>query len=113
MANQSSTSKRKRRKYQLVQDFSYLNVNLLSTLEHDDGTLVERTFTCMTHGGANKLWRHKDTDMFVATVSTAAVGHRKENNSVDLPVYKHYVLTEAGFRWAQKQLITGRLRNHA
>lgn len=107
-SNQSSTSKIRRKKFQLLQDFSQLNVNVIDTLEQDDGTLVRSTLTTNTHGGANKLWRFDDLEGLCAAVSTGAVGYEKINPNVSLPIYKHYILTDEGFAW-----IKGVLLEHA
>lgn len=105
MAKSSSTYKRRRKKYQLLQDFSHLDVDIVTPLEEDDGTLVKHTLTTNTHGGKNKLWRFDDLEGEVATVSTKAIDYEKTKYGDSLPVYKHFVLTDEGLAWIKGVLL--------
>ena len=105
MTESKQSSMCKKKKYQLFQDFSYLNVDVLATLEKDDGTLVSHSFTTTTHGGANKLWEYNGLEGQVATVSTGATSYERVNSQVSVPIYKHYVLTDEGFQWIRGQLM--------
>ncbi len=90
----------------LLQDFSRLKgVDLLETLKNDDGTYVCHTFTSQMCGGANKLWQIDELEGLIATVSTGSIGREKINPSIDLPNYKHYVLTQEGYQWVQGLLL--------
>ena len=104
-SRQSSTYKRRRKKYSLLQDFSHLNVDVVAPLEEDDGALVRHTFTTNTHGGKNKLWRFDDLEGEVATVSTGAVDYEKTKYGDSLPIYKHFVLTDEGLSWIKGILL--------
>ena len=115
--DRSSTCKKLKKKRKLkpilLHDFSRLEgVDLLETLKNDDGTYVARakdndgnyvpyTFTSQMYGGANKLWQLDELEGLIVTVSTGALDFEKINPSVDLPNYRHYVLTQEGYQWAQ------------
>lgn len=97
--------KKRKLKPVLLQDFSRLNVDLLETLKKDDGTLVAHTFTSQRYGGANKLWQLDELEGLIVTVSTGSLGTEKVNPSIELPDYRHYVLTTEGYQWVQGMLL--------
>jgi len=97
--------KKRKAKPVLVQDFSRLNVDLLETLKNDKDTLVAYTFTTQSYGGANKFWQRDELEGLIVTVSTGATKREKINPSIDLPHYKHYVLTPEGVRWVKGLLL--------
>jgi hypothetical protein len=96
----------RKKKYIEIKNMSELNIDISETLQKDYITtkeLVKHKYTVTTSGGSNILWEVNEKDgTSYNTVSTKAIKYQKVNRHITVPVYEHYVLTDAGLQYCKE-----------
>ena len=104
----------RRKKYELLSDtMNEFNISVIEELENDLNNgrkLVQSTYTLTTSGGDSCLWQVNDPKKGIFfTVSTGVIRRERVNRFVQVPVYKHYVLTEQGMKHMKNLVVMNKL----
>lgn len=99
----------KKKKYQELKDLTHLRINVIEVLDDDfrhEKKLVKAQYLITSNGGRNIMWEvQHETYGTVVTVSTGEQRKVSVGNGINVPEYKHYVLTDEGIRYIKQEVV--------